>query len=68
MDALADCITFQDPIRRAARMRGCAVFVDRQLLGSYGRQKRALSAHAISVRYLEPRASVGETDPRKRIA
>ena len=39
MEALADCIIPPDPETPGGKDAGCAVFVDRQLAGPYGRQE-----------------------------
>lgn len=39
MEALADCIIPPDPQTPGGRDAGCAIFVDRQLAGAYGRQE-----------------------------
>jgi gluconate 2-dehydrogenase gamma chain len=39
MEALADCIIPPDPATPGGKDAGCAVFVDRQLAGPYGRQE-----------------------------
>jgi len=38
MEAIADCVIPPDPETPGAREAGCAVFIDRQLAGPYGRQ------------------------------
>ena len=39
MEALADCIIPPDPVTPGGKDAGCAVFVDRQLAGPYGRKE-----------------------------
>src|ERR1700753_3021225 len=38
MDAIADCVIPPDPETPGGKDSGCAVFIDRQLAGPYGRQ------------------------------
>jgi gluconate 2-dehydrogenase gamma chain len=38
MEAIADCVIPPDPETPGGREAGCAVFIDRQLAGPYGRQ------------------------------